>query len=60
MLYPGDRYFIDSNKFRFDAKEIEKTMPIMSQQRLSTFLSESNQAIETTQMWKRKQKVNKE
>lgn len=58
MLYPGDRYFIDSNKFRFDAKEIEETMPIMSQQRLSTFLSESNQAIETTQMWKRKQKVN--
>lgn len=60
LLYPGDRYFIDSNKFRFDAKEIEETMPIMSQQRLSTFLSESNQAIESTQMWKRKQKVNKE
>ncbi|MEL6165901.1 MAG: mobilization protein MobD-like protein [Cyanobacteria bacterium J06628_3] len=57
MLYPGDRYFIDSNKFRFDAKEIEETMPIMSQQRLSTFLSESNQAIESTQMWKRKQKA---
>ncbi|MEM7557173.1 MAG: mobilization protein MobD-like protein [Cyanobacteria bacterium P01_A01_bin.84] len=57
LLYPGDRYFIDSNKFRFDAKEIEKTMPIMSQQRLSTFLSESNQAIESTQMWKRKQKA---
>ena len=55
MLYPGDRYFIDSNKFRFDAKEIEEIMPIMSQQRLSTFLSESNQAIENTQMWKRKQ-----
>jgi hypothetical protein len=55
MLYPGDRYFIDSNKFRFDAKEIEKTMPIMSQQRLSTFLSESNQAIESTQIWKKRQ-----
>jgi hypothetical protein len=55
LLYPGDRYFIDSNKFRFDAKEIEETMPIMSQQRLSTFLSESNQAIESTQMWKRRQ-----
>ena len=51
LLYPGDRYFIDSNKFRFDAIEISSTMPIMSQQRLSTFLDESNQAIENTQMW---------
>jgi hypothetical protein len=56
MLYPGDRYFIDSNKFRFDAIEIEETMPIMSQQRLSTFLEESNQAIESTQMWNGRQK----
>ena len=59
MLYPGDRYFIDSNKFRFDAKQIEQTMPIMSQQRLSTFLEESNQAIESTQMWVKEKKTAK-
>ena len=56
MLYPGDRYFIDSNKFRFDAIEIGEKMPIMSQQRLSTFLEESNQAIESTQMWVKEKK----
>ena len=52
LLYPGDRYFIDSNQFRFDAAEIEEVMPIMSQQRLSTFLQESHQAIESTQLVK--------
>ena len=51
LLYPGDRYFIDSKKFRFDAPEIEQTMPIMSQQRLSTFLEESERAIENTHLW---------
>ena len=51
LLYPGDRYFIDSNKFRFDAPNIEETMPIMSQQRLSTFLEESHLAIERTHLW---------
>ncbi|PAX52246.1 mobilization protein MobD-like protein [Brunnivagina elsteri] len=51
LLYPGDRYFIDSKKLRFDASEIEETMPIISQQRLSTFLEESHQEIENTQLW---------
>jgi hypothetical protein len=51
LLYPGDRYFIDSNKFRFDAAEIEEIMPIMSQQRLSTFLEDSHHFIESTQLW---------
>ncbi|BAY34610.1 mobilization protein MobD-like protein [Nostoc carneum NIES-2107] len=51
LLYPGDRYFIDLNKFRFDANEIEEKMPIMSQQRLSTFLEDSHLAIENTQLW---------
>jgi hypothetical protein len=50
LLYPGDRYFIDSKKLRFDASEIEETMPIMSQQRLSTFLEETHLAIENTQL----------
>jgi hypothetical protein len=51
LLYPGDRYFIDSKKFRFDATEIEQIMPIMSQQRLSTFLEESHLEIENTQLF---------
>jgi hypothetical protein len=51
LLYPGDRYFIDSKKFRFDAPEIEQIMPIMSQQRLSTFLEESHLEIENTQLF---------
>lgn len=51
LLYPGDRYFIDSKKFRFDAAEIEETMPVMSQQRLVTFLEDSHHAIENTQLW---------
>jgi hypothetical protein len=50
LLYPGDRYFLDSKKLRFDASEIEETMPIMSQQRLSTFLEETHLAIENTQL----------
>ncbi|MEA5574804.1 mobilization protein MobD-like protein [Calothrix sp. UHCC 0171] len=61
LLYPGDRYFIDSNKYRFDASEILDKMPIMSQQRLSTFLEESYLAIENTQLWsKDKQPKKKE
>lgn len=59
LLYPGDRYFIDSKKFRFDAMEIEETMPVMSQQRLSTFLEESNRAIEITQLWAKDKQANK-
>ncbi len=59
LLYPGDRYFIDSKKFRFDAIEIEKTMPVMSQQRLSTFLELSNHAIENTQLWVKDKQPNK-
>ena len=59
LLYPGDRYFIDSQKFRFDAVEIEKTMPVMSQQRLSTFLELSNHAIENTQLWVKDKQLNK-
>jgi hypothetical protein len=59
LLYPGDRYFIDSQKFRFDAVEIEKTMPVMSQQRLSTFLELSNHAIENTQLWVKDKQPNK-
>jgi hypothetical protein len=59
LLYPGDRYFIDSKKFRFDAPEIEETMPIMSQQRLSTFLEESNRAIENTQLWAKDKQAKK-
>jgi hypothetical protein len=59
LLYPGDRYFIDSKKFRFDAPEIEETMPIMSQQRLSTFLEVSNCAIENTQLWLRDKQAKK-
>lgn len=59
LLYPGDRYFIDLNKFRFDAMEIEETMPIMSQQRLSSFLEESNRAIEITQLWAKDKQANK-
>jgi hypothetical protein len=51
LLYPGDRYFIDSKKFRFDAPEIEQIMPVMSQQRLSTFLEESHLEIENTQLF---------
>jgi hypothetical protein len=61
LLYPGDRYFIDSKKFRFDAPEIEEIMPVMSQQRLSTFLEESHLAIENTQLFaKDKQHLKKE
>jgi hypothetical protein len=59
LLYPGDRYFIDSKKFRFDATEIEETMPIMSQQRLSTFLESSNRAIENTQLWAKDKQAKK-
>jgi hypothetical protein len=59
LLYPGDRYFIDSKKFRFDAIEIEKTMPVMSQQRLSTFLELSNHAIENTRLWAKDKQPNK-
>jgi hypothetical protein len=59
LLYPGDRYFIDSKKFRFDAIEIEKIMPVMSQQRLSTFLESSNHAIENTQLWVKDKQPNK-
>ena len=55
LLYPGDRYFIDSNKFRFDVPDIEETMPIMSQQRLSTFLEESHLGIENTQLFVKSQ-----
>jgi hypothetical protein len=51
LLYPGDRYFIDSHKFRFDSSEIEEKMPIMSQQRLCTFLEESHLQIEMTELW---------
>jgi hypothetical protein len=51
LLYPGDRYFIDSHKFRFDSPEIEEKMPIMSQQRLCTFLEESHLQIEITELW---------
>ncbi|MBD2435080.1 MULTISPECIES: hypothetical protein [Fischerella] len=59
LLYPGDRYFIDSKKFRFDAPDIEETMPIMSQQRLSTFLEDSHCAIENTQLWAKDQQPKK-
>jgi hypothetical protein len=59
LLYPGDRYFIDSKKFRFDVPEIEEIMPIMSQQRLSTFLEESNCAIENTQLWAKDKQAKK-
>lgn len=51
LLYPGDRYFIDSHKFRFDSSEIAEKMPIMSQQRLCTFLEESHLQIEMTKLW---------
>lgn len=51
LLYPGDRYFIDSHKFRFDSPEIEEKMPIMSQQRLCTFLEESHLQIEIAELW---------
>jgi hypothetical protein len=61
LLYPGDRYFIDSNKFRFDSPQISDTMPIMSQQRLFTFLEDSYHNIEKTQLWtKEKQPKKKE
>ncbi len=59
LLYPGDRYFIDSKKLRFDAMEIEGVMPVMSQQRLSTFLSESHREIENTQLWAKDQQIKK-
>jgi hypothetical protein len=59
LLYPGDRYFLDSQKFRFDAVEIEKTMPVMSQQRVLTFLELSNHAIENTQLWAKEQQAKK-
>lgn len=51
LLYPGDRYFIDSNKFRFDDPQIEEKMPVMSQQRLMTFLEDSYLQIEFTELW---------
>ncbi len=51
LLYPGDRYFIDSHKFRFDSPEVAEKMPIMSQQRLCTFLEESHLQIEMTELW---------
>lgn len=50
LLYPGDRYFIDSNKFRFDDPQIEEKMPIMSQQRLITFLEDSYLQIAVTEL----------
>ena len=53
LLYPGDRYFIDAHKFRFDTPEIEEKMPVMSQQRLFTFLEESHLQIEMTELWAR-------
>jgi len=59
LLYPGDRYFIDSQKFRFDAPQIEEIMPIMSQQRLSTFLEDSHRAIDLTQLWFKEQQPKK-
>jgi hypothetical protein len=59
LLYPGDRYFIDSNKFRFDSPQIEEIMPIMSQQRLFTFLEESYQEIEKTQIWAKEKQSQK-
>jgi hypothetical protein len=34
-------------------------MPVMSQQRLSTFLEESNRAIENTQLWAKDKQAKK-
>lgn len=51
LLFPGDRYFIDSHKFRFDSSEIAEKMPIMSQQRLCTFLEEAHLQIKMTKLW---------
>lgn len=51
LLYPGDRYFIDSNKFKFNDPQIEEKMPIMSQQRLMTFLEDSYLQIAVTELW---------
>ena len=60
LLYPGDRYFIDSHKSRFDSSEIAEKMPIMSQQRLCTFLEESHLQIEMTKLWEsEKQSISK-
>lgn len=50
LLYPGDRYYIDSKNLSFDAARNSDDMPIMSQQRMHTFLEETYWQIELTEM----------
>lgn len=51
LLYPGDRYYIDSKNLSFEAARNSDEMAAMSQQRMHTFLEETYLQIELTEMF---------